>query len=102
MTRLGDYGDRYPHIALDRTPSGILTMRLSINTREGVRVAGPVGVERVPPASAHWEEIRLPVGLPRSWASIPIEDRAAAAAVTWLDEHWRGEPFLPDELLAVA
>ena len=28
MTRFGDYHDRYPHITLDRTPSGILTMRL--------------------------------------------------------------------------
>jgi enoyl-CoA hydratase/carnithine racemase len=28
MTRLGDYVDRYPHIALDRTPEGVLTMRL--------------------------------------------------------------------------
>jgi enoyl-CoA hydratase/carnithine racemase len=28
MTRFADYHDRYPHIALERTPSGILTMRL--------------------------------------------------------------------------
>src|SRR5205823_321599 len=27
MTRLAEYYDKFPHIALDRTPSGILTMR---------------------------------------------------------------------------
>jgi enoyl-CoA hydratase/carnithine racemase len=31
MTRLSDYQARYPFIALDRTPSGILTMRLHRN-----------------------------------------------------------------------
>ena len=28
MTRFKDYHDKFPHIALDRTPTGILTMRL--------------------------------------------------------------------------
>ena len=28
MTRLHQYQDMFPHIAIDRTPTGILTMRL--------------------------------------------------------------------------
>jgi hypothetical protein len=29
----------------------------------------------------------------------PVYERYPAAVVAWLDEHWRGEPFIPDELL---
>jgi hypothetical protein len=29
----------------------------------------------------------------------PVDERHPDAAVAWLDEHWRGEPFVPDELL---
>jgi hypothetical protein len=28
-----------------------------------------------------------------------VDERHRDAAVAWLDEHWRGEPFVPDELL---
>jgi hypothetical protein len=29
----------------------------------------------------------------------PVEPDDVDSAVTWLDDHWRGEPYVPDELL---
>jgi hypothetical protein len=29
----------------------------------------------------------------------PVEQREVDGAVTWIDEHFRGEPYVPDELL---
>jgi hypothetical protein len=35
-------------------------------------------------------------------ADVPGGGRDVAAAVAWLEAHWRGEPFIPDELQGVA
>jgi hypothetical protein len=32
----------------------------------------------------------------------PVEDEDVEAAVAWLEAHWRGEPFIPEELQGVA
>jgi hypothetical protein len=39
--------------------------------------------------------------VPRVLRVVPLEVRPNLVdeAVSWLDEHWRGEPFVPDELL---
>jgi hypothetical protein len=29
----------------------------------------------------------------------PVEQRNVDGALEWLDEHWQGEPYIPDELL---
>ena len=29
----------------------------------------------------------------------PVEPSDVDGAVTWLEDHWRGEPYVPDELL---